>query len=370
MAIVPLKEIIKSIWRTNEVLSNGPLLWPVLVGHTGAGKTTIVRELAKEMGLEVKTLLLGTMLPEDVLGLPKILGGKTAWTLPEWVPKGPAIIFLDELDKARPETLATVLTLLAERRVRDHLLPPGVLFVGAMQPVSRHWLASEEAKAIASRSVFLPAPYDWGWLERKHGLHPGALAWLPQPKVTLPRLPNPTPRQVDWALRFLANFRGKEEVIEAVLGGLFAPEVAQALRESAKGEIPAEDIAKELKPEDIWQMPLERVAILLGPLATHGSLEAYCEALVKIWGTGPKELWEKALTEQWEWLKARSRRKLPIGSLYGDTPDLFGDTPEEEVARALQAAAERAIVEAANRGAKVSPEAQEIISQLRAKWKS
>lgn len=354
-----MKNLLREILEHNRHRTSGPYLWPALIGPTGSGKTSVVRELAQEMGLEVRTLLLGTMLPEDVLGLPRVIDGATRWTLPEWavgLAERPAIVFLDEIDKARPDVAATVLTLLAERRIRDTILHPGVLFVAAGQPVWDGWLGDETNRALSARLVWLPVGYDWGFVEAKHGLRAGALGFLPKGKAPRPPvLPEPSARQVDWALGFLRETRLEEEELMAVLRGVMPPEHAEALYRAWKdaAALRVEDVAASLEPEDIWGIPFERLAELMGPLMTHGKLETWCEAVVKLWGDAPPEVCSAALEKQYNWL---------VDHLVDNEVEVFGpEVDEEAFEKAFRIAIRRAIVRQVMHGTPVEESARPYI---------
>lgn len=217
-------QVMESVAAFSAARTDGQTLWPCLVGPTGCGKTTRVRALAERFGLECYTLLLGTMLPEDVLGLPKVERDTTQWSRPAWAQgKTPRIILLDELDKARPETLSTVLTLLAERRVRDHVLPPGSMIVAAMQPIDPgEWLADETGAALSARLVFVPLTYDWQYVSGARDW-----TWLPAPTAPhVPVLPAPAPRQIEWLTAWYDACVPDEGVRDAVVSGVVAADYA------------------------------------------------------------------------------------------------------------------------------------------------
>jgi SpoVK/Ycf46/Vps4 family AAA+-type ATPase len=202
---------------------------PVLVGETGSGKTYTVTTWAEALGMPVLRVLLGTELPEDVLGIPRAERGRTRWqTADRWhrAAEQPHVIFLDELDKARPETHAAVLTLMWDRCVHDLQLHPDTRIVAAMQPVDPgDWLSTETGQAFSARAVWLPLMPDWsltGWpvLEAIPGL-------TPEPPV-LPILPRPSLRQV---LYWKAFAQKHFQYARVVAEGMFPKAVVEKLME-------------------------------------------------------------------------------------------------------------------------------------------
>lgn len=163
------EKLLKRILALNKIIIKAKktqTLTPCLYGFTGVGKTSIVKSIVentygKEFPLEV--LLLQSMLPEDVLGIPAVVQEGdiyvTKWSYPEWFRGGEKdlALFLDEIDKARPETHSTILTLLASKKVKDKDLTEGSFIVAAMQPVDpQQMLSDETGKALVARMMFIP----------------------------------------------------------------------------------------------------------------------------------------------------------------------------------------------------------------------
>ena len=93
----------------------------MLVGVHGIGKSRIISEFFRAKGIEVITLFLGQMSdPGDLIGLPHLNTetGRTEFMPPYWFPKGdkPIVLFLDELNRARPEMLQSVMDLVLSLR--------------------------------------------------------------------------------------------------------------------------------------------------------------------------------------------------------------------------------------------------------------
>jgi hypothetical protein len=105
---------------------NDPLL---ILGESGVGKSSIVRQVADEFGLPVYDVRWGQMAPIDVRGVP-VPDHETKATefYPPsfWPRKGPGIIFLDEFNMASPVMMGLGQQLLLDRQFGDYKVPDGV----------------------------------------------------------------------------------------------------------------------------------------------------------------------------------------------------------------------------------------------------
>ena len=130
---------------------------PVLVGKTSSGKTYwIQNELSKIINLPVVKILLQHEQADEILGYPRYLEEtKTlSYLKPAWWTDKPSIFFFDELDKAKEELHASILTLLREGTLRGRHLPKGSVIICAMNEDQN---LSDPLKA---RCTFLPFVYN------------------------------------------------------------------------------------------------------------------------------------------------------------------------------------------------------------------
>ena len=102
----------------------------MLTGRHGIGKSQILTKYFESKGMRVVALFLGQMSdPGDLLGLPNKdeATGKTTFMPPYWFPTDgkPIVLFLDELNRARPEILQTVMDLVLNRKLAGRPLPEG-----------------------------------------------------------------------------------------------------------------------------------------------------------------------------------------------------------------------------------------------------
>ena len=103
-----------------EVLAETPAEQNImLAGKHGIGKSQILTKYFEDQGMKVVPLFLGQMSdPGDLIGLPDrdSKAGKTQFLPPFWFPldNTPVVLFLDELNRARPEILQSVLDFKAQ----------------------------------------------------------------------------------------------------------------------------------------------------------------------------------------------------------------------------------------------------------------
>ena len=105
--------------------------FPVLIrGRHGIGKSAIVYQIAEQRGLPVIERRASQMTEGDLLGLPKVEGNITKWLAPEWLHDAcekPAILFLDEVDRATMEVRQGIFELCDSRKIAGYTLHPDTL---------------------------------------------------------------------------------------------------------------------------------------------------------------------------------------------------------------------------------------------------
>ena len=105
-----------------------------LWGAPGIGKSSIVKQIAKERGVDFIDLRLALMDPTDLKGIPFYdKESHTAlWAPPAFLPReGEGILFLDELNSAAPAVQSSAYQLILDRRVGEYALPDGWAIVAA-----------------------------------------------------------------------------------------------------------------------------------------------------------------------------------------------------------------------------------------------
>ena len=151
------------------ILENTPAEQNImLVGRHGIGKSRILEDFFAARGEKVVTLFLGQMSdPGDLIGLPHLdeKTGRTDFMLPYWFPVDgqPIVLFLDELNRARPEVLQTVMDLTLNRKLAGKCLPAGSHIISAVNGGSEYQLTELDPALVSRFNIyeFAPSVEDW-----------------------------------------------------------------------------------------------------------------------------------------------------------------------------------------------------------------
>jgi len=239
----------------------------LLLSPPGLGKSELVYEAAREAGLPCRSLLGTQIAPEDVSGIPRIVGERSVFCPPRvLLPEKPEpfCLFLDELPACSPDVQKAFYSLLLERRLGEHALPKGTWVVAAGNRLQDRALVRAMSSALVNRVTILQLRVDAGewlaWAERA-GVRPEIRSFVSTIPDALMRpvpadpVPFSTPRA--WALLSraldLAQRSGllTNENRRALAFGRLSPEDAVvfcALAEDAIGALrPLDDYLR--KPE-------------------------------------------------------------------------------------------------------------------------
>lgn len=153
------------------ILENTPAEQNImLVGKHGIGKSRILEEYFSQKGEKVVTLFLGQMSdPGDLIGLPEKneKTGKTDFMLPYWFPTDdkPIVLFLDELNRARPEVLQTIMDLTLNRKLAGKKLPQGSRIISAVNNGLEYQLTDLDPALVSRFNIYEFSPTVENWLE-------------------------------------------------------------------------------------------------------------------------------------------------------------------------------------------------------------
>ena len=148
----------------------------LLLAPPGVGKSDMVVQAAQEVGLPCRSLLGTQIAPEDVSGIPRIIGERSVFCPPRvLLPEKPEAfcLFLDELPACAPDVQKAFYSLLLERRLGEHALPAGTWVVAAGNRAQDRALVRSMSSALVNRVTILNVRVD----------HDEWLAWATRQKV-------------------------------------------------------------------------------------------------------------------------------------------------------------------------------------------
>ena len=169
----------------------------MLVGNHGIGKSEILTEFFREKGMPVVALFLGQMAdPGDLIGLPNKdeKTGKTDFMPPYWFPVDgkPIVLFLDELNRARPEILQTVMDLALNRKLAGKLLPEGSRIISAVNAGDQYQLTDLDPALVSRFNIvnFKPTAEEWLLWARKTKLDSRVISFIDENRIWLDKDPD------------------------------------------------------------------------------------------------------------------------------------------------------------------------------------
>ena len=171
----------------------------MLVGNHGIGKSEILTEHFADMGMKVVPLFLGQMSdPGDLIGIPNRneATGKTEFLPPWWFPLDgkPIVLFLDELNRARPEVLQTIMDLALNRTLAGRSLPEGSRIISAVNAGEQYQLTDLDPALVSRFNVmtFHPTVQEWLLWADKNGVDARVKEFIRENPIWLDKDPDAT----------------------------------------------------------------------------------------------------------------------------------------------------------------------------------
>ena len=161
-----------------EILEETPATQNImLMGKHGIGKSQILEKFYTAKGCKVVSLFLGQMSdPGDLIGIPhkNEETGHTEFMPPYWFPTDdtPVVLFLDELNRARPEVLQTIMDLALNRKLAGRSLPAGSRIISAVNNGEVYQLTDLDPALVSRFNIyeFVPSVQDWLLWANKNGV--------------------------------------------------------------------------------------------------------------------------------------------------------------------------------------------------------
>lgn len=248
-----------------DVLLHVAVVCPVHIwGQPGIGKTDLVREFGRQVGLEVVSLLGSQLAPEDLIGVPMVKDNKTRFFPPDIIARDqPYILFLDEFNGAPLEVRRSMYSLVLERRVGTYTMPEGSIVIAAGNRAHDNAIVHPLPSALINRMVHVHLKVSHrDWLEWAYGA--GIHRWVLEYIEAVPHhLVSPAPKKEEpfstprsWhalsdALHSYGDDIGEHELGVIAYGNLTPQHAGQfvAFVKKIRGRY---DLAKILKGEAGW----------------------------------------------------------------------------------------------------------------------
>lgn len=166
----------------------------MLVGRHGIGKSEILTEFFSKQSMPVVALFLGQMAdPGDLIGIPSKNEhtGKTEFMPPYWFPLDgkPIVLFLDELNRARPEILQTIMDLALNRKLAGRQLPEGSRIISAVNEGEQYQLTDLDPALVSRFNIinFQPTVQEWLLWAKREEVDPRVINFIEENSIWLDR---------------------------------------------------------------------------------------------------------------------------------------------------------------------------------------
>jgi hypothetical protein len=188
MKLIDAKEVVAQMFNHNLSLpttaKDDEFLVPMLWSLPGEGKTSIIEQLAEEMGADLRTVIVAQFDAGELGGFPaldmerKLYERFAPFFMKEFDTTRPTILFLDELPQAPLANLNLMAQLVNERRIGEHKLPKNVTPVCAGNPMSARAGTVQLPSQLKDRLTHLTIETDHA------GFHAYALGRGFRPEIT------------------------------------------------------------------------------------------------------------------------------------------------------------------------------------------
>lgn len=214
---------------------------PALVeGPTGIGKSELVHDVARSLGVSIITLDLSLLEPPDLVGLPVVRDGRTSYATPSTLPlDGAGILLLEELNRAERYVQQPALQLLTAGRLHEYQLPPDWVCFAVTNPPTGEYHVTPLDRALEARFMKIRARAERGpWLAwaETHGVHLAVRTVVREHGRSLDEV---SPRSWTYAGQLLAAMSNKERIdsdfLRDALSGYLPPAWAEILAAASEG---------------------------------------------------------------------------------------------------------------------------------------
>ena len=260
------------LMQVNGLLENPELakaLPPLMIsGAPGIGKSTIVKSVADELGIEFRDIRLAQMEAVDIRGLPSVDNEKhvMSWNLPDFFPRDPnsrGIIFFDELSSADRSLQVSAYQIVLDRRIGDfYKVPDGWYICAAGNRIEDRAVAMSMSSALANRFMHVELTEDaeeWARWAINAGINPSVVGFVRYRPEMLFHMDGenlergwPSPRsweKVSHMVDIMEKTNAKKTIVKKIVYGLVGPGAGAEFMEFYKNREVYENILDMMTDE-------------------------------------------------------------------------------------------------------------------------
>ena len=162
--------------QLQKLLLNVAPMRPVFIwGPPGIGKSALVEQFARDVGIDCVSLLGSQLAPEDLIGVPRIVDDRSVFCPPRMIARDtPYLLFVDELNACSFEVQKAFYSLINDRRLGEYTLPEGSVVVGAGNRAQDQAIVKPMSSALMNRMLHVelkPTARDWLAWAYAQGIH-------------------------------------------------------------------------------------------------------------------------------------------------------------------------------------------------------
>lgn len=237
----------KNVMTNPESANQLPAI--MLRGAPGVGKSTIVKSVAKKLGIGFIDVRLAQMERVDIAGLPSVKDGRTEWNVASFWPNDPkskGIILLDEITSAPSDCQVAAYSVVLDRKIPNssYTLPNGWLIVAAGNRSCDKAVVKSMSSALANRFVHFEIEAnteDWVKWATQNSINPSVIGFINYRPALLFKMDDqnleqgwPSPRSWERVSNCLSMFNGNIEAARKIVYGLIGNQVGTEFMEFYK----------------------------------------------------------------------------------------------------------------------------------------
>lgn len=228
-----IKTTAQTVINCPEMVNQIPAI--ILRGAPGVGKSSIVRQVAENLGIEFIDVRLAQLERCDFCGLPSVENNMTKWNVPSFWPRDPkssGILFFDEITSATSDIQVAAYSMILDRKIpnTDYELPKKWIIVAAGNRSVDRAVVKTMSSALANRFMHFELEAnseEWCQWAITHDIHPAITGYINYRPQNLFKMDGqnlemgwPSPRSWEKVNTMLSMFKNNEDVLRKVVYGL------------------------------------------------------------------------------------------------------------------------------------------------------